>query len=300
MARTVPPDEPAILGSRRSVQDGPRVLVAAALGKIIEPLLRQSLPGSLVRIAEDRAAVEHALSDRLRFDVVVADLTWNDYAVEYSFDGLDVLNILRATRRQTPVIFAAQGHGVELDHLDEANEQPEVVGIYRKATGPQPLIDGVDIAARGGTLTGPQFSWAGSPPEIPRIHSYFGKGKGSTAARLAGAIASGRAVNHETLASAAHVGYDTAAKLVDYLGPLIRDRREHASELKMTPEVVYRWCGEHARYILSWCRRHGHYDIASRVTPEPGRVTLEPGRVSLEPGRVSLEQEPQQLRRLGT
>src|SRR6266702_1635710 len=86
------------------------------------------------------------------------------------------------------------------------------------------------------------------------------------AARLAGAIASGRAVNHETLASTAHVGYDTAAKLVDYLGPLIKARREHSQDLKMTPEVVYRWCGEHAPYILSWCRRNGYGDIATRVT----------------------------------
>jgi len=88
---------------------------------------------------------------------------------------------------------------------------------------------------------------------------------------LAGAIASGRAVNHETLASAAHVGYDTAAKLVDYLGPLIKDRGEHGPGLKMTPEVVYRWCGEHARYILSWCRRNGHEDIAARVAPVADR-----------------------------
>ena len=103
-----------------TMQDGPRLLVAAALGKIIEPLLRQSLTGATVRIAEDRAAVERALGDRLRFDVVVTDLTWMDYAVEYSFDGLDVLDMLRRTRRQTPVIFAAQGHGTERDHLDEA------------------------------------------------------------------------------------------------------------------------------------------------------------------------------------
>jgi len=253
------------------MQDGPRVLVAAALGKIIEPVLRQALTDATVRIAEDRAAVERAVGDRLRFDVVIADLTWNDYAVEYSFDGLDVLDILRRTRRQTPVIFAAQGHGVERDHLDEAAEQPEVVGIYRKATGPQPLIAAVDIAVRGGSLTAPQFPPASSPPYIPRIHAYFGKGRGSTAARLAGAIASGRAVNHETLARAAHVGYDTAAKLVDYLGPLIKGRGEHGPGLKMTPEVVYRWCGEHARYILSWCRRNGHQDIAVRVTPVPGQ-----------------------------
>ena len=120
------------------MRDGPRLLVAAALAKIIEPLLRQSLSDATVRIAEDKAAVERAVGERLRFDVVVSDLTWNDYVIEYSFDGLDVLDILRRAGRQTPVIFAAQGHGVERDHLDEAVEQPEVVGIYRKATGPRP------------------------------------------------------------------------------------------------------------------------------------------------------------------
>ena len=245
--------------------DGPRILVAAALGKIIEPVLQQSISDATIRIAEDKAAVERAASDRLRFDVVITDLTWNDYAIEYTFDGLDVLDILRRARRHTPVIFAAQGHGIERDHLDEAVEQPEVVGIYRKATGPLPLVEAVDIAVRGGSLTGSLFPPDDSPPDVPRIHAYFGRGKGTTAARLAGAIASGRAVNHETLASSAHVGYDTAAKLVDYLGPLIRDRHEHSPGLKMTPEVVYRWCGEHARYILSWCRRNGHDDIATRV-----------------------------------
>ena len=248
------------------MQDGPRILVAAALAKIIEPLLRQSMIDAKVRIAEDEAAVQDAINDRLRFDVVVADLTWNDYAVEYSFDGLDVLNALRHAGRQTPVIFAAQGHGLERDHLDEAVEQPEVAGIYRKATGPGPLIEAIDITVSGGSLAASRFPPGASPPDIPRIHTYFKKGKGTTAARLAGAIASGRAVNHETLASAAHVGYDTAAKLVDYLGPLIKDRLEHNHELKMTPEVVYRWCGEHARYILSWCRRNGYSDIATRVT----------------------------------
>src|SRR6266487_2670092 len=102
------------------MQDGPRILVAAALGKIIEPILRQSLTDAKVRIAEDKEAVLRAIGDRLRYDVVVTDLTWMDYAVEYSFDGLDVLDMLRRTRRQTPVIIAAQGHGPERDHLDEA------------------------------------------------------------------------------------------------------------------------------------------------------------------------------------
>lgn len=247
------------------MQDAPRILVAAALGKIIEPFLRHSFTDARIRIAEDKAAVHQAINDRLRFDVAVIDLTWNDYTIEYSFDGLDVLDALRRAGRQTPVIFAAQGHGLERDHLDEAVEQLEVVGVYRKATGPEPLAEAINIAVSGGSLTTARFPAGGSPPDIPRIHSYFGKGKGATAARLAGAIASGRAVNHETLAGAAHVGYDTAAKLVDYLGPLIKDRHEHCDELKMTPEVVYRWCGEHARYILSWCRRNGYGDIATRV-----------------------------------
>ena len=132
------------------MQDGPRILIAAALGKIIEPILRQSLTDATIRIAEDKAAVQRAISDRLRFNVVVTDLTWMDYAVEYSFDGLDVLNALRQAGRQTPVIFAAQGHGRERDHLDEAVEQPEVVGIYRKATGPAPLIECINIAVSGG------------------------------------------------------------------------------------------------------------------------------------------------------
>src|SRR5260370_26243869 len=41
----------------RTMQDGPRLLVAAALGKIIEPLLRQALTDATVRIAEDPPAV---------------------------------------------------------------------------------------------------------------------------------------------------------------------------------------------------------------------------------------------------
>ncbi len=260
-----------------TMQDGPRVLVAAALGKIIEPVLRQALGQATVRIAEDRAAVAESVGGRLRFDVVVIDLTWNDYAVEYTFDGLDVLDIVRGAGRPTPVIFAAQGHGIERDHLDEAVEQPDVAGIYRKAAGPQPLVEAVHVVAAGGTLDNGRFPAGASPPGIPRIHAYFGRGRGTTAARLAGAIASGRAVNHETLAGAAHVGYDTAAKIVDYLGPLIRERGETDPALKMTPEVAYRWCGEHARYILSWCRRHGQRDVAVRTMAAPPPAVPGPG-----------------------
>jgi CheY-like chemotaxis protein len=245
---------------------GERILVAAALARIIEPLLTHEFCDATIELAENRMAVEHAITDRVRFDVVLSDLTWNDYAAEFLFDGLDVLDILRKAQRPAPVIFAAQGHLIERDHLDEAVEQAEVAGIYRKATGPRPLFEAVRMAAAGRTLPAAQFPLGASPAEVPRIHTYFSKGRGITAATMAGAIASGRAVNHETLAEAAHVSRNTARRLVDYLGPLIKARGEHSGDRMMTPEVVYRWCGEHARYILSWCRRHGHPELATRLT----------------------------------
>ena len=45
-----------------------------------------------------------------------------------------------------------------------------------------------------------------------------------------------------------------------------------------TPEVVYRWCGEHSRYILSWCRRNRHEAIAERVISLPSGPVPRRGR----------------------
>jgi CheY-like chemotaxis protein len=245
---------------------GERILVAAALAGILAPLLMEEFSDATVELADGQMAVEQAIRDRVRFDVVISDLTWNDYAVEFSFDGLDVLDILREARRPAPVVFTTQGHGIERDHLDEAVEQDEVAGIVRKAAGPGPLFEAVRIAAAGRKLPTSQFAPGDSPAGVPRIHNYFNKGRGTTAARMACAIASGRAVSHETMAQAAMVGHGTATRLVDYLGPLIMGRGEHSSELRMTPEAVYRWCGEHARYILSWSRRHGLGELATHWT----------------------------------
>lgn len=257
---------------------GERILVAAALAGIIAPLLVQEFSDATVELADGQAAVEQAIRDRVRFDVVISDLTWNDYAVEFSFDGLDVLDILREARRPAPVIFAAQGHGIERDHLDEAVEQEEVAGIVRKAAGPGLLFEAVRIAAAGRKLPASQFAPGDSPADVPRIHDYFSKGRGTTAARMACAIASGRAVNHETMAQAAMVSHGTATRLVDYLGPLIMGRGEHSSGLRMTPEAVYRWCGEHARYILSWSRRHGLGESATHWADRPDSAgESEPG-----------------------
>ncbi|WP_157114955.1 hypothetical protein [Nocardia niwae] len=41
-------------------------------------------------------------------------------------------------------------------------------------------------------------------------------------------------------------------------------RGESDSSGEITPAVVYRWRGLHARYLVSWCRRNGHAEVLTR------------------------------------
>lgn len=234
-----------------------RVLVVAALGKVIEPQLGDAFTASRVRVAVNPRELRSALAEGVRYDVVLADLTWNDTELEYCFDGLDVLEIVLRSVRAAPVLLAAQGHGIERDHLDEAADRSGVAGTVRKADGVPSLVAACRRVAAGGTL--PTV-----PSAIrPTLHEYFSASqRGETAARMAGAIAARRASNYDTLAAAAHCSRNTAIKLVDkYLGPLIVQRGEQPRDLPLTVQAVYRWCGEHSRYLVSWCRRHGHGDV---------------------------------------
>jgi hypothetical protein len=242
-----------------------RILVASPLARIIEPALAHRFPHGSVTIAQDRDQVEHAVRGRLRHDIVISDLMWNSDA-EFTFDGLDVLRILQEVDRVSPVVMATQGHGAERDHLEEVLAHEEVRCVYQKSAGPHVLFDVViDVAGGAGGGGKPLLRPPLQIPSTPTIHAWFSRGRGRTAARMAGAIASGRAVSHATLAEAANVRYDTAAKVGrEYLGELIWRRGEHW-EPTVPASAVYRWCGEHARYILSWCRRNGHTDVASRV-----------------------------------
>lgn len=238
--------------------DGPgvRVLVASSLGGIVEPAFRVAFAPGLVTVAVDERQIRRAIAENLRYDVVVTDLTWNDAALDRHFDGLDVLDLVERTGRAAPVVFAMQGHGVERDLVEEAAERVGVAGIVRKADGVGPLITAIGRVA-GGEQLDPM------PAAAMSIHRWFAGGRrGETAGRMAGAIAAGRASHHESLADAARCSRNTAAKVADkYLGPLIRERGEHPPQLPITTAVVYRWCGEHARYLASWCRRHGHADV---------------------------------------
>ncbi len=237
---------------------GLRVLIASTLGGIVAPRFREEFTPGTVTVAAGEQQVRAAITEHLRFDVVLTDLMWNDPDLEYTFDGLDVLDLVEGLGRPAPVLLAAQGHSVENDHLDEAAVRPGVAGVVRKATGVEGLVPVLRQVAAGRPVT-PAFA----PSSRTSIHAYFGAGRrGETAGRMAGAIASGRAVNYDTLAAAAGCSRNTAIKIAEkYLGPLIRERAEHAEHLPMTTQAVYRWCGEHSRYLVSWCRRHGHADV---------------------------------------
>jgi len=202
---------------------GLRVLIASTLGGIVAPRFREEFTPGTVTVAANEQQVRAAITEHLRFDVILTDLTWNDTELEYTFDGLDVLDLVDRLGRAAPVLFAA-----------------------------------------GRTL-------APFAPRSPRttIHQFFGGGRrGETAGRMAGAIAAGQASNYDTLAAAAGCSRNTAIKVADkYLGPLIRERDEHPDHVPLTTQVVYRWCGEHSRYLVSWCRRHGHGDVLTRREP---------------------------------
>lgn len=78
-------------------------------------------------------------------------------------------------------------------------------------------------------------------------------------------VASGNASDNATIAEVAKVSPNTANKLATtYIGPLMRRRNEHDDHLPLTQVAVYRWCGLHARYIVSWCRRNRHADVLDR------------------------------------
>jgi DNA-binding NarL/FixJ family response regulator len=235
---------------------GVRLLIASQLGDIVAPAFRELFGPGLVTVAVDEAAVRSAIADNLRYDVVLTDLTWQHVDLEFAFDGLDVLDIVQRLGRPAPVLFALQGHNAERDHLDEAVARDGVSGTVPKAGGVAGIAAALREVAAGRVLDM-------RPPAEPSIHRWFSGGRrGETAARMAGAIAAGRAANHDTLAAAAKCSRNTAVKVAEkYLGPLIRERGEHAEELPLTTQTVYRWCGKHDRYLISWCRRNGHADV---------------------------------------
>lgn len=246
-----------------------RVLVASPLARVVEGALSSTWPQSVVTVALDRDQVVQAITGTFRFDVVVADLVWNHPRLEFAFDGLDVLDLLRKAGRLAPVILATQGHSMERDLVDEALLRPEIAGIFPKSSGFDALLRSIETVAVGEPLPAPD----GSDLSPLTLYEMFRTGRGATAARMAGAIAAGRATDSNTLLRVTNVGRNTANKVTNqYIGPIIVARGEHDPELPLTLGAVYRWCGLHTRYLISWCRRNGHSDVLRPEHLLPDRV----------------------------
>jgi CheY-like chemotaxis protein len=228
---------------------GLRVLVVAPLHRIITPVLERALPGAVVTAVGAPKQALTAVRGRVRHDLALVDLLWNDREHEYKFDGLDVLSLLRLEDRHAPVVLAVQGHGFEHAHLAEAIDDDLVKGVYQKSSGPEKLVEAIELASSGRRLPENRFP-SGRDARLP-IHEYFKGRRGTTAARLAAAIASGRTWDSRSLADLAGVPLNTANKLVYYLEPLIEARGEVPDTGRVTVGVVHRWCGENARYLMS-------------------------------------------------
>lgn len=241
-----------------SVPTGLRILVASPLGRVISAPLEAAFREVTVSVATTDEELTSMIAGTVRYDVVAADLIWNQPELEWEFDGLDVIDRLRQAERPAPVLLATQGHSMEIDHLEEARLRPEVFGVVPKADGLQAIMDGMRSAALGRRLPPPALPLPNRAP----LYELFGDRRGQTAGRLAGAIASGRASDNASLARVAKVSPSTANKVTShYLGPLMLARGEHDESLPLTQGSIYRWCGLHARYLTSWCRRHGHLDV---------------------------------------
>ena len=239
--------------------EGMRILIASPLGHVVAEPVRAAIEGATVVVARDQEEFVRSVSGRVRFDGVAADLIWNRPDIEWTFDGLDVLDGLHHANRLAPVLLATQGHSMEIDHLEEARLRPDVWGVVAKADGFGSLIGALRTVAHGAKLDDMVPS-----PTHPPLYELFSGRRGITAARMAGAIAAGNASDNATLASVAKVSPNTANKVTShYLGPLMLERGEHDDRLPLTQASVYRWCALHARYIVSWCRRHGHEDVLS-------------------------------------
>lgn len=245
--------------------DSPRVEEVRLL--VVSPLATGIPPNWLGRRWRDLAtattpdaAIKAVGPGRRRFDVVVVDLMWNDFDDEWRFDGLDVLAAMEASANMEWVVFACQGHGFERDYLDEAHTRlitegasGRTRGLVLKSTPGGPL-DSILAVAAGGTYVDPLLKPYLRPAE-QTVHYWFG-----TSVRLprfAGVVAAGHPLNYELLAELLHTSENYLESHPALFQEMLRALGEvdHGDPVKLP--TVARWCGEHAHYVVSWCRRHG-------------------------------------------
>ena len=205
-------------------------------------------------------ALKAVSSVRPRFDVVVVDLMWNGFDDEWRFDGLDVLAAMEASNNGEWVVFAAQGHGFERDYIDEVHQRlqsertrGQIRGLVLKPNLAG-VLDGILTVAAGGLYVDPSLERHLRPAE-QTVHHWF-----ETSVRLprfAGALAAGHPVEYTRLAELLHTSPGYLQKSPALFTEMMVQRGDIAPTDHVNLATTARWCGEHAHYIVSWCRRHG-------------------------------------------
>lgn len=165
------------------VTAGLRILIASPLGHVVAAPLQSAFDDVTVVVARDRNEFLSSISARVRFDVVSADLVFNRADLEWTFDGLDVIEGLRSANRLAPVLLATQGHSMEEDHIAEARLRSDVSGVVAKSDGLAVFVDALKTIALGQRLPAP-------PPKSPRpaLFELFGGRRGTTAARMSPSV----------------------------------------------------------------------------------------------------------------
>jgi DNA-binding NarL/FixJ family response regulator len=197
--------------------------------------------------------VEVMQHERPRFDVVLVDLMWNTFREEWTFDGLDVLEQMRRSERKEPALLACQGHGFERDYLEEGRHHPLVRGMVLKGDPGPLLVEAIETVASGRRFEHPALD-AELRPQHESLGHWFERNL--LLARVAGAIAAGHGSSYAEVARVLGVSTSTVEKSPALFREVMAPRGEVGPDGDVGQAGIFRWCGEHAHYILSWCRRH--------------------------------------------
>jgi DNA-binding NarL/FixJ family response regulator len=191
-------------------------------------------------------------AERPRFDVVLVDLMWNTFEHEWVFDGLDVLELANRSQLAEPVVLAAQGHGFEREYLEEGRRHRSVRGMILKSDVGS-LLSALRAVAGGGTYDN-EYLRRHLRPRTQTLAWQFEQAP--ALARAAGVIAAGYGLHYNELASAMSLSTSTVEKMLKLFRTCLSERGEMSADGDLSQAAVFRWCGEHAHFILSWCRRH--------------------------------------------
>jgi DNA-binding NarL/FixJ family response regulator len=240
----------------RAGLEGLRVLVVSMLGGVIASPLTQV--GADVAVARDSVDLARILSTRKRCDIAVVDLVWNSLKLEWSFDGLDVLATLtKQTHKSSRTLIAVHGLVQEWDYLEEAVGHELFSGVFVKASGFRALTEAIKRVAEGDCYWDPNFPLGLEQRLQPLTSISAFLSSSDVIAHVSGAIASGQARDWNQLAKLLSYSVHTVNKTTQRFADFLTSRGEVAEPSDVSQAVVFRWCGEHARYIISWCRRNG-------------------------------------------